>query len=219
MVAGMATQKITVTLDKDQVAEIRALVAAGQAANVSGFVQRAVGVALHDAAGWKEMLEDGLAANWRRLNQKRTRRGRRVSLSAGAEEGSQEGEGCVSGVTFDAGGLMALDRNDRRVLALVARAAERGMRITIPATALAQAMRNPARQARLSRLIRQSGTDLVALNGPDATAAGLLLARTATADVVDAHVVVCARRAEQAVVTSEAADLRRIAPDLQMVAV
>ena len=113
----------------------------------------------------------------------------------------------MSGATFDAGGLMALDRNDRRVLALVARAAERGMRITIPATALAQAMRNPARQARLARLIRQAGTDLFALNGPDATAAGLLLARTATADVVDAHVVVCARRAGQAVVTSDAADL------------
>ena len=125
----------------------------------------------------------------------------------------------MSGVTFDAGGLMALDRNDRRVLALVARAAERGMRITIPATALAQAMRNPARQARLSRLIRQAGTDLVALDGPDATAVGLLLARTATSDVVDAHVVVCARRAEQVVVTSDAADLGRIAPDLQLVAV
>jgi len=122
----------------------------------------------------------------------------------------------VSGVTFDAGGLIALDRNDRRVLALVARAAERGMRITIPATALAQAIRNPARQARLSRLIRQAGTDLIALNGPDATAVGLLLARTATADVVDAHVVVCARRVGQVVVTGEAADLRRIAPDLQL---
>ena len=122
----------------------------------------------------------------------------------------------MSGVTFDAGGLIALDRNDRRVLALVARAAERGMRITIPATALAQAMRNPARQARLSRLIRQAGTDLIALNGPDATAVGLLLARTATADVVDAHVAVCARRAGQAVVTSDAADLRRIAPDLEL---
>jgi Arc/MetJ-type ribon-helix-helix transcriptional regulator len=60
MVAGMATQKITVTLGDDQVKEIRALVAAGQAANVSAFVQHAVGVALHDAAGWKEMLEDGL---------------------------------------------------------------------------------------------------------------------------------------------------------------
>jgi hypothetical protein len=125
----------------------------------------------------------------------------------------------VSGATFDAGGLIALDRNDRRVLALVARAAERGMRITIPATALAQAMRNPARQARLSRLIRQAGTDLMALDGPDATAAGLLLARTGTADVVDAHVIVCARRAGQAVVTSDAADLRRIAPDLQLLAV
>ena len=60
MVFGMATQKITVTLDDDQVKEIRALVAAGQAANVSAFVQHAVGVALHDAAGWKEMLEDAL---------------------------------------------------------------------------------------------------------------------------------------------------------------
>jgi predicted nucleic acid-binding protein len=125
----------------------------------------------------------------------------------------------VSGVAFDAGGLIALDRNDRRVLALVARAAERGMRITIPATALAQAMRNPARQARLSRLIRQAGTDLIALDGPDATAVGLLLARTVTTDVVDAHVVVCARRAGQVVVTGDAADLIRIAPDLELLVV
>ena len=125
----------------------------------------------------------------------------------------------MSGGAFDAGGLIALDRNDRRVLALVARAAERGMRITIPATALAQAMRNPARQARLSRLIRQAGTDLIALDGPDATAVGLLLARTVTTDVVDAHVVVCARRAGQVVVTGDAADLIRIAPDLELLVV
>lgn len=125
----------------------------------------------------------------------------------------------MSGVTFDAGGLIALDRNDRRVLALIARAAERGMRITIPATALAQAIRNPARQTRLSRLIRQAGTDLKPLDGPDATAAGILLARTDAADIVDAHVVVCARRAGQAVVTSDPGDLRRIAPDLALVAV
>jgi hypothetical protein len=125
----------------------------------------------------------------------------------------------VSGITFDAGGLIALDRNDRRVLILLARATERGMRITIPATALAQAIRNPARQGRLSRLIRQAGTDLIALDGPDATAVGLLLARTATADIVDAHVVVCAERAGQAVVTSDAGDLGRIAPWMQFVSV
>ena len=125
----------------------------------------------------------------------------------------------MSGVTFDAGGLIALDRNERRVLTLLARAKERGMRITIPATALAQAMRNPARQARLSRLIRQAGTDLIALDGPDATAVGLVLARTGTADIVNAHVVVCAQRAGQAVVTSDADDLRRIFPGLRLVVV
>jgi PIN domain len=125
----------------------------------------------------------------------------------------------VNGITFDAGGLIALDRNDRRVIILIARAAERGMRITIPATALAQAIRNPARQARLSRLIRQAGTDLMPLDGSDATAAGLLLARTGTADIVDAHVAICAQRAGQAVVTSNADDLRRIAPELQLVVV
>jgi predicted nucleic acid-binding protein len=125
----------------------------------------------------------------------------------------------VSGITFDAGGLIALDRNDRRVLTFIARATERGMRITIPATALAQAIRNPARQARLCRLIRQAGTDLIPLDGPDATAVGLLLARTATADIVDAHVVICAQRAGQAVVTSDADDLRGIAPELQLVVV
>ncbi len=121
------------------------------------------------------------------------------------------------GITFDAGGLIAVDRNDRRILALLARARELGERVTIPATALAQVMRNPARQARLSRLIRQAGTDLIALDGPDATAVGLLLARTGTADIVDAHVVVCAQRAGQAVATSEPADLRRISAGLTLV--
>ena len=93
------------------------------------------------------------------------------------------------------------------------------MLITIPATALAQVMRNPAKQARLSRLIRQMDTDLIALDGPDATSVGLLLVRTGTADIVDAHVVICARRAKQAIVTSDAEDLRRIGPEIRLVVV
>lgn len=123
----------------------------------------------------------------------------------------------MSGLTFDAGGLIALDRGDRRVLVLLARAAERGFRLTIPATALAQGMRSPVRQARLSRLIRQPDVDLVPLDGPDATAVGLLLSASRTSDIADAHVVVCARRARQAVVTSDPDDLRRLAPDLALV--
>ncbi len=125
----------------------------------------------------------------------------------------------MNGFTFDAGGLIALERNDRRVLLLIARAIERKMPITIPATALAQVMHHPSRQTRLSRLIRQASTKLVALDGPDATAVGLLLARTGTSDIVDAHVAVCAQRAGQAVLTSDAGDLRQIAPGLQLVVV
>ena len=82
----------------------------------------------------------------------------------------------MTGFTFDAGGLIALDRNDRRVIALLARAAEIGAKVTIPATALAQAIRQPTRQARLSRLVRQPATRVVALDGPDATRVGVLLA-------------------------------------------
>ena len=60
MVTGMATTKVTITLDDDQLEEIRRLVAARTASSVSGFVKHAVGIALHDAVGWKEMLEDAL---------------------------------------------------------------------------------------------------------------------------------------------------------------
>jgi Arc/MetJ-type ribon-helix-helix transcriptional regulator len=56
MVIGMAAAKITITLQNEQVEEIRALVAAGEAASVSGFVQHAVRIALHDTAGWRELL-------------------------------------------------------------------------------------------------------------------------------------------------------------------
>jgi len=41
MVLGMATRKITITLRDDQIEEVRALVAAGQAASVSAFVRHA----------------------------------------------------------------------------------------------------------------------------------------------------------------------------------
>lgn len=125
----------------------------------------------------------------------------------------------MSGVTFDAGGLIALDRNDRRVVVLLARASEIGARVTVPATALAQAIRQPARQARLARLVRQPTTEIVPLNGPDATSVGVLLAASHTTDITDAHVVICARRARQAIVTSDPTDLRRLDPTAHLVVV
>jgi Arc/MetJ-type ribon-helix-helix transcriptional regulator len=62
MVIGMATRKVTVTLDEAQVEQIRKLVDAGSAASVSGFVQHAVGVALDDVAGWGALLAEALQA-------------------------------------------------------------------------------------------------------------------------------------------------------------
>ena len=124
----------------------------------------------------------------------------------------------MPGVTLDAGALIALDRNDRRVIVLLARAAQSGARVTVAATALAQAIRRPERQVRLARLVRQPTTDVVALDRVDATSVGRLLAASRTADVTDAHVVVCARRSGHAVVTSDPDDLRRLDPDVRVVA-
>jgi predicted nucleic acid-binding protein len=123
----------------------------------------------------------------------------------------------MPGVTLDAGGLIAIDRNDRRVVVLLARARETGARVTVPASALAQAIRRPERQVRLSRLIRQPTTDVISLDRVDATNVGRLLAASGTSDIADAHVVVCARRANQPVVTSDPGDLRQLDNALRVI--
>jgi predicted nucleic acid-binding protein len=110
------------------------------------------------------------------------------------------------GVTLDAGALLAL-----------ARAEQVGARVTVPATALAQAIRRPSRQARLSRLVRQPMTRLVALDGPDATSVGLLLAASRTRDITDAHVVICARRFGEPIMTSDRRDLARLDPRARLI--
>lgn len=60
MVIGMATRKVTVTLDEAQLDQIRSLVQARTAPSVSGFVQHAVAVALDDVAGWGAVLAEAL---------------------------------------------------------------------------------------------------------------------------------------------------------------
>ena len=124
----------------------------------------------------------------------------------------------MPGVTLDAGGLIALDRDDRRVIVLLARARETGAQVIVPASALAEAIRRPERQVRLSRLIRQPGTNVIDLGRVDATHVGRLLAASGTSDIADAHVVICARRAGQPVVTSDPGDLRQLDPALRLIA-
>ncbi len=125
----------------------------------------------------------------------------------------------MAGIIFDAGGLIALDQDDRRVLVLLARAIETNSQITVPASVLSQAIRRPERQTRLSRLIRQPTTDVVSLDRVDAVHVGRLLATSGTTDVVDAHVVVCARRTSQRVVTSDPDGLTRLDPTVLLIVV
>ncbi|HEY8946875.1 MAG TPA: hypothetical protein VIM73_21680 [Polyangiaceae bacterium] len=56
----MATKKVTVTLEVDQLVAIRALVEAGSTGSVSAFVQHAVAVSLNDVAGWGALLASAL---------------------------------------------------------------------------------------------------------------------------------------------------------------
>jgi Arc/MetJ-type ribon-helix-helix transcriptional regulator len=60
MGTGMATKKVTVTLDANQLTAIRSLVESRSAKSVSAFVQHAVAVSLNDVAGWGALLAAAL---------------------------------------------------------------------------------------------------------------------------------------------------------------
>lgn len=59
-VSVMAATRISVALDDDQLRQVRALVAAGEADSISAFVKHAVKVAILDAAGWRRALNEAL---------------------------------------------------------------------------------------------------------------------------------------------------------------
>jgi len=122
----------------------------------------------------------------------------------------------LRGFTLDAGALIALERRDERVNALLSSALAENAVIHIPAGVLAQAFRSGPRQARMARLLRQAQTRVVALDEQTACVTGMLLGLRGVSDVIDASVVVCARRYRQAVVTSDPEDLRRLDPDLPL---
>ena len=116
-------------------------------------------------------------------------------------------------VVLDAGALIAADRADRRVIRLLELAQE----IHVPAGALAQAWRNPARQVRLVRILSSDEVTIHPLDAVSARAAGQLCAATATSDVVDASVVLVARVVGGVTVTSDSDDLRRLDRGIDLV--
>ena len=77
----------------------------------------------------------------------------------------------------------------------------------VPSPVIAQVSRS-AEQVQLRRLLR--GCEITALTGEAAHAAGYLLGRTGTSDVVDAVVAHTAARLHADVVTSDHADIARL---------
>lgn len=123
----------------------------------------------------------------------------------------------MQGLTLDAGALIALERKDERMKALLERIlVQPGACIHIPAGVVAQVFRDGSNQARLMRLFKKPQTHIVALGEDTAHAIGVLLGLRGTNDVVDASVVICARRYRQPVVTTDPEDLRRLDAKLEL---
>jgi predicted nucleic acid-binding protein len=115
----------------------------------------------------------------------------------------------MTGVTYDAGALVAAERNDRRLWALHAGFLAEEVVPVVPAPVLAQVWRGGSRQASLSRLLAMC--DVEPLTDDQARQVGALARKARHDDIVDVTVVEGALRRGDAVVTSDASHLRRIA--------
>ncbi|GAC1540011.1 MAG: hypothetical protein NVS3B12_26640 [Acidimicrobiales bacterium] len=115
----------------------------------------------------------------------------------------------MSGVTFDTGMLVALERNERAAWVVLRRCLNRHEVPTVPSVVIAQSWRDGRRQAQLARALGQCRPD--DLDERLARRAGELCGRAGTADIVDAVVVESASRRHDVVFTSEGSDLEHLA--------
>lgn len=125
----------------------------------------------------------------------------------------------MKGFIFDAGALIAFERNDRPVTMLVKRVVVHDARIIVPAGVVGQVWRDGAKQARLARLLGSSVVVIEPLDDRRARAAGQLCGLTTTRDVIDAAVVLSARDHDLPVATSDPDDLRRLDAKVRLITV
>ncbi len=122
----------------------------------------------------------------------------------------------MKGLVLDTGALIALDRGDRGMVVLAAEAKRANAPLRVPAGCVAQAWRDPRRQARLAAFLRSPNVEVVSLGDEDARKIGILLAAVKRKDVIDAHVALCARRSNQTVMTSDPDDIAAMAPGVRV---
>jgi predicted nucleic acid-binding protein len=104
---------------------------------------------------------------------------------------------------LDAGAFIAVENNDRLMMARLREAQRQSWPLRTSAIVIAQVWRG-ARQANLARLLQS--VDVLPVDEPTARAAGTLLAKTGTVDPVDAALVLVAQSGDH-ILTSDPADI------------
>jgi predicted nucleic acid-binding protein len=120
------------------------------------------------------------------------------------------------GLTLDAGALIAFERGEQRVRALLREASSNDRLVTVPAAVVAETWRG-GRHRWLAELLSLAVVE--SLTDELARRAGELLARTGGSNTVDATVAVSAAQRGDIIVTSDPDDIQRFADDLPVVRV
>ena len=165
----MNSAKVALSMPADVLRLAKKEVAAGRAKSLSSFVAEAVD---------EKLRRDELTS---------------ILDAMDAEYGAPTKDSAIMGkarprttVVLDAGALIAFERSDARMRALVREALKADARIVIPAGVLGQVWRGSARQAPLRAIVKGPTTSVPVLDQVLAEAAGVLCGRAGTSDVVDA---------------------------------
>jgi hypothetical protein len=115
----------------------------------------------------------------------------------------------MTALILDAGALLGVDRNDRAMIARLHVAQRGGLELRSNAMVVAQVWRDSrGRQVNLARVLR--AVDVRPVHHSDGRDAGALLAKSGTADPIDATVVLLAAPGDR-ILTSDPGDLTRLA--------
>jgi predicted nucleic acid-binding protein len=123
----------------------------------------------------------------------------------------------TSSLVLDAGALIAIEKGDRKVLALCKIASDAGSSVVVPAGVVGQVWRDGARQVPIARIVGASGTVIEPLDLDVAKLVGSYCGRAATSDVIDATVVIAARHHQAKIISSDESDLKRLDPGVDVV--
>lgn len=113
----------------------------------------------------------------------------------------------MAALVFDADALIALDRGDRTVGALVTAAGRNGTETVTSSACIAQVWRNPARQARLATAL--VGFLELPLDPLSSRRCGQLLAAARTSNIADAALALLVQDGDT-VLTSDPHDIKHL---------